>query len=333
MTGAYPVPAWRVLLDGRDLTDRIQPRLLELTLTESRGGEADQIDLRIHDHDGQMAIPRRGVELTVAIGWHGRGLVEKGTFRVDEAEHSGTPDIINLRARSADLTQQMRTRRDRSWHAATLGDVLRTIAGDHGLQTRIAPALASIAVAHLDQTSESDVHLLTRLGQRHDAVATVKAGHLLFSPIGSGTTASGVALPGAHIARADGDRHRYALVDRDSYSGVRAHWTDKASTERKEVLVGEDGNAKTLRDTYSTQAEAREQANAEWGRIQRGTATLSYTLALGRADLYPEQQITVSGFKPEIDATAWLITKVTHTINGSGGFSTTVELETATTDA
>lgn len=323
----YSIPAWRVVLDGQDLTERMRPRLLDLTLTESRGGEADQLDLRIHDHDGRMALPRRGVELAVALGWEDAGLIDKGTFRVDEVEHSGSPDVITVRARSADLTRPMRTRRERSWHQVKLGDVVRNLAGEHGLQARISPALAGIAIAHLDQTGESDVHLLTRLGQRYDAVATVKAGNLLFMPIGSGTTAS-APLPSALITRADGDRHRYALADRETYSGVRAYWHSKPGASRKSVLVGESGNAKRLRETYNSEAEAREHANAEWKRVRRGAAKMDFTLALGRADLSPEQKLRVRGFKPEIDDTAWLIAKATHSITGSGGYTTQLALET-----
>ncbi|MFC3549442.1 phage late control D family protein [Lysobacter cavernae] len=324
----YAIPAWLVVLDGKDLTDRIKPRLLDLTLTEARGGEADQLDLRIHDHDGRMALPKRGVELSVEIGWADAGRVKKGTFRVDEVEHSGAPDVITIRARSADLTHPLRTRRERSWHQVTLGDVVRNLAGEHGLQARIAPALASVTIAHLDQTGESDVNLLSRLGQRYDAVATVKAGSLLFMPIGSGTTANGTPLPAALITRRDGDSHRYSLADRDTYSGVRAYWNNKPGANRKSVLVGDSGNAKRLRETYNSEVEAKEHAKAAWQRIQRGAATMAYTLALGRADLYPEQKLRLRDFKPEIDDTAWLIAKATHNITGSGGFTTQLELET-----
>lgn len=62
--------------------------------------------------------------------------------------------------------------------------------------------------------------------------------------------------------------------------------------------------------------------------MDRGTAQLSYRLAGGRADIYPEQTVNVSGFKPEIDGTDWLEAKATHTIDASGGFITALELET-----
>ena len=328
MTTGFATPAWRVVLDGTDLTERIAPRLLGLTLTECRGGEADQLDLQIHDHDGKMALPKRGVTLTVSIGTQQAGMVGKGTFRVDEVEYSGAPDIITIRARSADLTDDMRVRRDKSWHDTTLGDVLRDIAGRHGITAKVDAALAKTALKQLQQANESDINLITRLGKRYDAVATVKAGALLFAPIGSGTTPSGKALPTLTITRADGDQHRYSTTDRNAYSGVRAYWTDKAGANRKSVLVGESGNAKRLRESYASEKVAREMAEAEWKRLQRGESTLGYTLAIGNAAIYPEMHVRVSGFKPEIDDTQWLVAKATHTLSGSSGYTTALELET-----
>ncbi|WP_372375784.1 phage late control D family protein [Xanthomonas axonopodis pv. cajani] len=326
---SYQIPQWRVVLDGTDLTERIAPRLRDLTLTECRGGDADQLDLSIHDHDGKMALPKRGVRLAVALGWKATGLVDKGTFIVDEVEYSGAPDIITVRARSADLTADMRARRERSWHNTTLGAVLNTLAGEHGLTPRVAEALAKVKLPHLDQANESDMNLLTRLGQRFNAVATVKAGSLLVTPIGAGTTASGKPLPNITLTRRDGDQHRYSVADRDAYTGVRAHWVDKGKARRQSVLVGTHDNAKNLRESYADEATARQHAHAELERTKRGMAKLDFTLAIGRADLFPEQSVTVSGFKPEIDTQRWLVAKTTHSVNGASGFSTTLELEAA----
>ncbi|MBB4722600.1 phage late control D family protein [Xanthomonas euvesicatoria] len=326
---SYPIPQWRVVLDGVNLTERIAPRLLDLTLTECRGGEADQLDLRIHDHDGKMALPKRGVRLAVALGWKATGLVDKGTFIVDEVEYSGAPDIIAVRARSADLTANMRIRRERSWHDTTLGAVLNTLAGEHALTPRVAEALAKIKLPHLDQANESDMNLLTRLGQRFNAVATVKAGALVFAPIGAGTTATGKPLPTATLTRRDGDQHRYSVADRDAYTGVRAYWVDKGKARRQSVLVGTDDNAKSLRESYADEATARQHAHAELERVKRGMAKIDYTLALGRADLSAEQKIFLDGLKPEISGISWLIARVTHTLNGSGGFSTSMQLESS----
>ncbi|KAB0529376.1 phage late control D family protein [Xanthomonas cissicola] len=324
---SYPTPQWRVLLDGTDLTERIAPRLRDLTLTECRGSDADQLDLSIHDHDGKMALPKRGVRLAVALGWKATGLVDKGTFIVDEVEYSGAPDIITVRARSADLTADMRTRRERSWHNTTLGAVLNTLAGEHGLTPRVAEVLTRTKLPHLDQANESDMNLLTRLGQRFDAVATVKGGALVFAPIGAGTTATGKPLPTVTLTRRDGDQHRYSVADRDAYTGVRAYWVDKGKARRQSVLVGTADNAKRLQESYADEATARQHAHAELERAKRGIAKFDYTLAIGRADLFPEHIVTVSGFKPEIDGQRWLIAKTTHAIDGTSGFTTRIELD------
>ena len=53
---------------------------------------------------------------------------------------------------------------------------------------------------------------------------------------------------------------------------------------------------------------------------------MSYTLALGRPDLYPEIPVLLSGFKPEIDDAQWLAKTVTHKIDSSG-FTTALDLE------
>ena len=297
---------WRVTLDGVNITDHIAPRLLDLTLTESRGDEADQVDLRLRDHDGRLALPRRGVTLALAFGWADTGIYNKGTFVVDEAEHCGPPDIITIRARSADLTRSIRTRRERSWHDTTLGAVLRTLAGDHGLK-------AAVALPHLDQSNESDLDLLTRLGKRFDAVATIKAGTLIFKPIDTATTKEGISLPVQTLTRASGDSHRYAVVDCDSVTGVRAFWGDRVAARRKAVLVGSDKSEKKLQQTFASESEARQHAKAELQRLRRGAATLSFKLALGRADLCPGQTVNVSGIEPDIDGTDWLVVKATHT--------------------
>ena len=48
---------------------------------------------------------------------------------------------------------------------------------------------------------------------------------------------------------------------------------------------------------------------------------------MGRPDLYPERQLTVSGFKPEIDSEDWLIESARHLLDASGGLKTTLQLE------
>jgi uncharacterized protein len=331
-------PGWRVTLEGRDLTATMAPRLLSLTLTEKSDGEADQLDITLHDHDGKLDIPKPGKVLRVAIGWAqgvdvAAGLVEKGSFKVDEAEWSGPPDIVTIRARSADLAGGYRQRKEKSWTDTTLGAVVREIAGRNKLTPKISPALASLPVKSLAQDGRSDMALVRLLGRRHDAVATVKDGKLIFAPRGKGASASGKPLKRATITRSAGDGYRYTRVDRSQSNGVEARWHDQGEAKRKTVKAGvaegQEGKPRRLKRVYGSEAEAQAAAEAEARRIKRGAAEFEINLALGRPDLIPEGPVTLQGFKREPDGRKWTIAELTHNIDASGGYRTKVKLETA----
>lgn len=324
---AYPVPAFRLSVDGLDIAQKVSPRLMSLELTDNRGVEADQLTITLSDHDGLLTIPPKGAVLRLWLGWSDTGLVDKGTYTVDETEHSGAPDVLSIRARSADLRKGFKTKRERSWSNTTLGEVLGDIAIGNNLTATIAGALDGLPILQLDQANESDANLISRLGEEFDAVASVKAGCLLCLPAGGGKTASGLDLPHITLTRIDGDQHRYLQADRDSYDGVRAYYYDVNSAKKQEAIAGGGDNLKDLRHTYSDQQSALRAARAEFRRLQRGSATLSYTLAMGRPDLIPELTYTLQGVKSEIDEIIWYGGNVQHSLTADGGYTVSLELE------
>lgn len=339
------IASCRLTLGGQDLTDKIVPRLVSLSLSERRGGEADQLDIVIHDHDGLMAIPAEGAVLELGLGWvQGAlvtpGMIDKGRFKVDDVEWGGPPDTITIRARSADFTDAFRVRAEKKRVGTTLGAIVADIASANGLRSHVDSRLAAIPVPVVDQDQRSDMALMRLLGRRHDAVATVKNGTLLFMAVGAGLSPSGRPLPVFALTRADCARYRWARAAREEYGGVEARWHDKGSAKRKTVSHGVDDKSaedrhhrkrkpKRLRRTFHSEAHARHAAEAEHKRLARAAGTLDVDLALGRADLYPERRGRFSGFKPEIDAATWLVAETTHTLDGGGGFQTKLKCERA----
>lgn len=84
---------------------------------------------------------------------------------------------------------------------------------------------------------------------------------------------------------------------------------------------------KDLRHTYTDELSALRAARAEWNCLQRGTATLTYPLALGRPELMPELTYTLPAVKAEIDAVIWYGGNVQHSLTADGGYTTRLELE------
>lgn len=366
--GARLTPDFLLKVNAKDVTTNLRDRLLSLTLTDNRGFEADQLDIELDDADGKLAMPVRGAELSLFLGWKGQALVGKGTFTVDEVEHHGPPDTMTIRARSADFRGSLNSRREVSYHDTTLGAIVEQIAGRNNLKAMLADGFATIAVAHIDQTQETDAKFLTRLATLYGAVAAIKAGRLLFIRPGNGVTLSGKPIPQMTITRKDGDRHSFSIADRGAYTGVSASWLHTKDPKPKKVklqrkakaqkqstvahpdakktsektekvpeakegnyLEGSEDNVFTLTTVFSSQKTAISAAKAKWEKLQRGVAEFSLTLAMGRADLYPETPVKVSGFKSVIDAQPWLISKVTHNLS-SGGYTSQLEFEVLLSD-
>ena len=365
--GAQIQPDFLLTVNAKDITANIRDRLISLTLTDNRGFDADQLDLELDDADGQLAMPVRGAVIKLYLGWKGQALIGKGEFTVDEVEHHGAPDTMVIRARSVDFRGTLNSRREVSYHDTTLGKVVTQIAERNSLKPMLADGFAALPVAHIDQTQETDTKFLTRLASLYGAVAAIKAGRLLFLRPGSGVTASGKPIPQLTITRQDGDRHTFSIADRGAYSGVTASWLHTKDPKPKKVkvkripkekhlralehpaakkkkaaaktpeapegdyLAGTEDNVFALTTVYATKATAMRAAKAKWDKLQRGVAEFSLTLAMGRADLFPETPVRVSGFKAVIDVQPWIISKVTHSLNGSG-YTTALDFEVLLSD-
>ncbi|MGV8004509.1 phage late control D family protein [Photorhabdus temperata subsp. temperata] len=344
-------PAFDLMIGGQQITT-LNDRLISLSLTDNRGFEADTLELVIDDSDGKVALPPRGVEISVAIGWQGEPLIHKGFFTVDEISHSGPPDQLTVTARSADFRQEFNVKREYSWHDITVAKVVSAIAGRYNLKPGVSRQLMNIEIDHADQTNESDISFLSRMAEMLGAIATIKNGMLLFIVPGQGVSRSGKPLPVITITRESGDKHNFSLADRDAYTGVKAFWLDlnfgkKPATTMKrkrrsrkprktkapasskkegDYLEGAEGNVYVMRQTFKTERTARRAAAAKWATLQRGAAEFGITLARGRPDIYPDLYAQVLGFKTVIDSSEWVITRVVHNI-GDSGYTTSLELE------
>lgn len=327
-----PFAAWKVTLDGTDLTDKLKPRLLSLRLSEKRGEEADELEIELEDFDGKLAIPPEGAVLSVDLGWQRgtpvtAGLVSKGSFRVDEVSWEGPPDVIRITARSADLTGTFRTRKTRIFKGQTIGAIVGKIAGEQGLKSACHPDLSGKAVTAAEQHNKSDMQLLRDLGRRYDAIATVKHGTLIFSPINATTTASGGEIPGVIILRERCSSYSWRRAAREKdQDGAEAQWHDQDAAQRKTVKHG-GTKRRRLKRVYASEADATAAATSETQRLKRAAATFEVTLSYGNAIIAPAMTATATGFKSTVDATAWRIVNVEHTMDGRGGFTSRIGLE------
>ncbi len=341
------VPDFMILLkdkspDVKDLTQVFAERIMSISVTDNRGFLADTMSLTLDDADGALALPARGVILQIALGWSDSDLLVIGEFTVDQLEYSGYPGVVTISGSSADFRDSLSARKEKSWHETTVGEIVTTIATLNNLTASVGNDISKIKIAHMDQTGESDSSFLTRLARLYGAITSVKNGYLLFIQQDKAQTASGQPLAQLVLTPQSGDRIHFSIEDRDHYTGVSAKWLDTRQPANKnrveavaanktpipDLLAGSSSEkVLMLNQTYATKEQAQQAAMAQWQQIQKGVASLSMTLARGRADLFAEMPVKVSGIKAEIDHVEWIISRLTHTVTVSEGFTTSLSLE------
>lgn len=318
-------PDFKIIANGVNITSQLGDRLLSLVVTDFAGGKADTVDITLDDRDHKIALPSPGAPILVALGYKETGLVPMGLFTAEEVTLSGPPDTLSIRGKSADMGGTIKEQKTRSWDDKTIAQIVGTIAGEHGLEPKVADALKDFLYEHLDQTDESDISFLTRIGKDHDAIVTVKGGALLFMPKGEGKTASGAVMLPLTITKTGEMSWRATLANRDNFKSVEAFWHDHDAGEKKKVTAGKGSPVKKLRQVFANEKEAQSAADAKLKEAKRGNDTFTVTMP-GNPLVIAEGQVLAIGFRSGVDG-LWSDTKVTHRFDSGGGFTTQIETE------
>ena len=321
-------PVCIITANNQPLNALISSRILSVSVTDNRANEADELSIVLDDSDGTLELPKRGVKLNCKMGYLGEDIHDKGDFVVDETEWSGTPDLITVKASSANFKSKIKEAKSKSYHRKKFGEIASEVAKNHELTLVMTADLKAINLAHVDQTNESDLNLLQRLAKQNGAEMAVKKDRLLIFKAGSAKTASGKNLPAITLTRNDGDQFRYSEQDRESdHTGVSASYQDTGKAKREKSIAGEKGKVKHLKGTFANKEEAERASKAKMAEIKRQMAKFSITTADGIPEMSTESPVKLEGFKAEVDKLKWIVEKATHSYAKSSGLTTQLELE------
>lgn len=318
-------PVFRIVADKRDITALINDRLLMLRTSDKPGLESDEFELRIDDRDQAVALPSRGANVEVFIGYAGQALVKLGRYTVDEIEVSGPPATLTIRGKASDMRGTGKTTRSGSWEGVPLRQIVSDIAGRNGWEPVCS---VETKVPRVDQRDESDFNFITRLAKQYDCTAKVADGKLLVMPRQDGQTASGKVLGAVTITPTDVSRYQFRLGDKTTHKAVQTKHQDKKTGELKVVDVSNPDAPTTLppvhtdRHVYPNKSAAEQAAKARLAAFNRSTAGVRLEMA-GRTDLFAERLINAQGFKAGLDG-EYLVDSVEQTFTASG-WTTSVE--------
>jgi len=314
-------PIYKVSVNGSNVTDLIKTRLLSLTITDEAGWDSDSVSVTLDDRDSMLEMPKTGASIEVSLGFKGnKGLVNMGAYTIDEVTLSGSPEKMVIRGKAADLGSKgtIKDQKTKQWEDKTVKEIVSEVASKHGLSPKVGSDLSGKKIKDLAQTDESDIHLLSRIAQKYDAVVKVTQNYLIFSKRGASRAVSGNPVPPIKITK-NQCKPSYSMTraERPAINSIQAKWHNKATAKVEKVETSSEKPQKVLRHTYDSKDEAESASKSELAKLKRDEAKMNFTLAIGNPAVAAEGHIILQEFREGING-VWNATSVTHTWSNAG---------------
>ena len=308
-------------------------RVLSLTVNDNAGIEGDNCSIVLDDRDYKLEWPPKGHRIQVYMGYKETGLELMGMYEIDQVRHKESQAANMEIAANAQyhLNSNIKNPITQPWDEMTLGAIVSALAGRNGYAATVHPALAGLFYDHLDQTEESDAHLLTRLADFHNAYAKYQDGKLLFYPrgetLGAVTVERNTQKQWTPLGFITVESSISATINtRNEYNSVKAEWHDTHSNERRVEIIGSGEPQHEIRHTHESKERAMQAASAKLDALNRGTGKIDSLVIPGDARVRAEMDLIVTGFRPEITSLKWIVESATHSLS-SGGYKTTIKAQ------
>lgn len=243
--------AVKVVVDGFDVTTRLQEYLIKVHITDDGTGKCE---IELDDRDGRVPIPPLSSSVLVYLGWHTENLVRVFDGRTQQIEHSFSRDRgrrMTITALGVDYlaTQAKTPMTNHLGEGAppdqekgtehSFADLMKHIAGPAGLNVKIHPAFEKIKNDYWDQSHESFMHRMGRGLQEMGGIYSATAGNEI-----------SITLPGQD-------------VNGQPTGSIDARWGDNLLTWRVQPVAAKSAWASSASSFYDG-------LEAQWKTISKG---------------------------------------------------------------
>jgi len=308
-------PRAEITVNGKPVASAFNDRLISVTIVDKEGSTSDTISCDLNDGTPFAQIPKKGDEIGAKLGYLETGVADFGTFIADDPEVRCLPYGMTVNGKGANVRDKAKQRRSRHWDNKTVKQIVEQIAGENGLSPKVDDEVSSHQYKWFAQQDETDLHVVERLAQRHDALFTIKNKSLIFKKKGEGV-GSVLASPANIVAGSC----RTVFAHRHKYKKVKARWQDREEAKLKEVEEDSDseGDATyTIPESFQDEGEAKKAAKAKAKDLKRETMRTSVTL-YGDPAIRAGAKFVYAGVRPELDGVEFIIESAAHKLSKAG---------------
>ncbi|WP_194094676.1 phage late control D family protein [Marivivens aquimaris] len=301
-------------------------RLMRIRVNLPAEGEAANATITV-DSTG-LAMPSRGDEVTIDLGWDGQGLARVFKGRIDDVTDNlsrSAGQTFEITARGTDTLGEVKTTRRRHWDNATVGAIAADLASMSGLTSNVAPDLAGVSVPYFAAIDESVFQAGTRLASQVGGHFRIEGDEMLIASKTANYAAVAAATYGKNLI----EYSISTIRARNRFGVIVGQYFDRGSSSIKTVEVETELNS-TARYTIQPPAASKEDAQmrAEAMAATCARDSSSGTVTIDGGVVICDGRIVVSGTKSDGE---YRVVGVTHEWSRSG-WTTNVSIGLASQD-
>lgn len=282
---------------GKNISLELMANLISLNIMDYAGTKSDSLSITLTN-----AIKRPASEDDIKIWIDG---IFYGTFLVEKTTTNHL-NQLSIEATSANFSQSLKTKQNRSFKDTDLHSIIKKIATKHKLKTKIN--FENISFKNLIQEKESDLHFLNRLATKYDAIFSIKNHTLIFLKRDVGN------FPSFIIDLNDCFPWSIEHISREKYNSCKVVWRDTKANGTKSVSVGKGEPVLTYDGSFVSEEEAKLVGKAELAKSKRGEKKGSFSKR-GEYLSAGSQVVIINSIQ---DNASYTIESISTTVSGDG---------------
>ena len=303
-----------LIYNGAAVSAQIAPYNTDFSYTDPASGEADSLDISIHDRGRLWTVawfPQVGDTLSATIRATG-GSLPCGLFILDNFDFSGWPITGTISGVSVPADSCFReTARTKNWENVTIQEIGKEIASRAGISLVWDVEGEPFKITNVEQSEQTDCEFYMGLCETYGLAMKVYSNKIVvydreaYKKKGSAAT----------LGPDDLLSWSWSTTMAKTYTGGEFTYTDPVTEEEIKVTVGGGNRILKQSGKADSKADAERQIQAAVDKANHGATKLSATI-MGNAGLVASQCVDVEGLGRL--SGKYYIDSITHRVGGSG---------------
>lgn len=303
-----------LIYNGAAVSAQIAPYNTDFSYTDPASGEADSLDISIHDRGRLWTVawfPQVGDTLSATIRATG-GSLPCGLFILDNFDFSGWPITGTISGVSVPADSCFReTARTKNWENVTIQEIGKEIASRAGISLVWDVEGEPFKITNVEQSEQTDCEFYMGLCETYGLAMKVYSHKIVVYDREAYKKKGSVATLGPD----DLLSWSWSTTMAKTYTGGEFTYTEPLTEEEIKVTVGGGNRILKQSGKADSKADAERQIQAAVDKANHGATKLSATI-MGNAGLVASQCVDVEGLGRL--SGKYYIDSITHRVGGSG---------------